>query len=311
MSVLRLRVKHPSGDKTVKAQDESFDSFRQTIASLFQIKSDFILLCGYPPRPTTADGTALISTFLKSGETIMIKSETSPSSSSSSNKRNATSKPATKSPSQKKSSSTWNCAACTFENQSGKSACSICQTAKPGGGGSERRPQSNNSTIGEAFHHKIPDDNSCLFHAASFLLNINKSPSQLRSIIADTVRSDSMNFSSAILGKSRDAYISYILDSTKWGGQVELNILSTRYKIEIAAIDIQSGRIDIYGTGSNYQERVYMLFSGIHFDAVTFGAQKITKVNPQNEKARRGTFEIENLSFKTNSNNVTNLFNLY
>ena len=37
MSVLRLRVKHPSGDKTVKAKDESFDSFRQTIATLFQI----------------------------------------------------------------------------------------------------------------------------------------------------------------------------------------------------------------------------------------------------------------------------------
>ena len=90
-----------------------------------------------------------------------------------------------------------------------------------------------------------------------------------------------------MLGKSREAYISYITDSTKWGGQVELSILSTRFRTEIAAIDIQSGRIDTYGQGSQYTDRVYMLFSGIHFDAVVFGTNQRCRVNPNDHTARR------------------------
>lgn len=74
-----------------------------------------------------------------------------------------------------------------------------------------------------------------------------------------------------MLGKPRETYMHFITDSTKWGGQVELNILSSIAQVEIAAVDIQSGRADVYGQGSGFIHRVYMLFSGIHFDAVTFG----------------------------------------
>jgi ubiquitin thioesterase OTU1 len=130
-----------------------------------------------------------------------------------------------------------------------------------------------------ATRHRIPDDNSCLFHAVIFLLNRPESTDAMRKMIANTVRNDPIQWNDAMLGKTRDEYIAYILDPTKWGGQVELNILCSIVKVEIAAIDIQTGRVDIYGQGQGYTHRVYMLFSGIHFDAVIFekGGQAQTK----------------------------------
>ena len=32
--------------------------------------------------------------------------------------------------------------------------------------------------------------------------------------------------------------------------------------------DIQTGRLDTYGTGAGYTQRVYAVYSGLHFDAV-------------------------------------------
>jgi ubiquitin thioesterase OTU1 len=125
-----------------------------------------------------------------------------------------------------------------------------------------------NTTV--AFHHKIVDDNSCLFHAVAFLLHRSETPAQLRQLIATTVRNDAFTWNDAMLGKTQSQYIAYITDSLKWGGQVELNIMSSLFQVEIAAIDIQSGRIDTYGHGEQYSQRVYLLFSGIHFDAVVF-----------------------------------------
>lgn len=178
--------------------------------------------------------------------------------------------------------SSWACSACTFENSqpSSRHKCEMCGTAKPSNyvasssSSSSSGSGSNNkrmNTTTAATLHKIPDDNSCLFHAVTFLLGRSESPTQLRQIIAQTVRSNPAQFSAAILGKSREAYVTFITDPTKWGGQVELNILSSRFCAELAAIDIQSGRCDIYGEGSGFSERVYLCFTGIHFDAVVFG----------------------------------------
>ena len=78
---------------------------------------------------------------------------------------------------------------------------------------------------------------------------MNKTTNDLRRDIARVVVEDSHQWSSAMLGKSRDEYVTFITDTTKWGGQVELNILSSIYCFEIATIDIQTGRLDIYGEG--------------------------------------------------------------
>jgi hypothetical protein len=51
---------------------------------------------------------------------------------------------------------------------------------------------------------------------------------------------------------------------------VELCILAERYQAEVAVADVQTGRIDVYGQGCGYAHRVYLIFTGIHFDAVGF-----------------------------------------
>ena len=66
-------------------------------------------------------------------------------------------------------------------------------------------------------------------------------------------------------------------------GAIELFILSKYYQIEVAAVDIQSGRVDIYGQNENYLEvypvfcvifksshfvlvkRIYIIYDGIHY----------------------------------------------
>jgi len=158
--------------------------------------------------------------------------------------------------------SVWTCSACTVLHSSqAATSCDVCGTP---------RPAAASSRGAKASRHRIPDDNSCLFHAVIFLLQRSDSPQDMRNIIANAVRTNSLQWSDAMLGKPREAYIRYITDPSKWGGQVELNILCSIAKVEIAAVDIQSGRVDVYGQGSGYTHRVYMLFSGIHFDAVTF-----------------------------------------
>jgi len=122
----------------------------------------------------------------------------------------------------------------------------------------------------------------------AFLLRRSETPAQMRNMIAGAVRSDPGLWSDAILGKTREEYIRFILDPTKWGGQVELNILCSIVRVELAAVDIQSGRIDIYGQGSGYATRVYLLFSGIHFDAVVFGDhQDMREVQASDSVAQR------------------------
>jgi len=122
----------------------------------------------------------------------------------------------------------------------------------------------------------MPDDNSCLFHAIAFLLSPSSSTTELRAAVVQTVRADPARWNDATLGKRVDEYVAFIADPRRWGGQVELAIFSERFAAEISVTDIQTGRIDVYGTGMGFSQRVYMLFSGIHFDAVElYGARSV------------------------------------
>ena len=62
-----------------------------------------------------------------------------------------------------------------------------------------------------------------------------------------------------------------------------MNILSQKFCVELAAIDIQTGRCDIYGEGSRFSERVYLCFTGVHFDAVVFGSGRKKRVSPHDK----------------------------
>ncbi|KAJ6802177.1 ubiquitin thioesterase OTU1 [Iris pallida] len=115
----------------------------------------------------------------------------------------------------------------------------------------------------------IPSDNSCLFNAVGYVMDHdkNKAP-ELRQVIAATLASDPVEYNEAFLGKPNEEYCAWILNSEKWGGAIDLSILSKYYGREIAAYDIQTMRCDLYGQGMNYQERVMLIYDGLHYDAL-------------------------------------------
>lgn len=115
----------------------------------------------------------------------------------------------------------------------------------------------------------IPSDNSCLFNAVGYVMEHDKHKApELRQVIAATVSSDPVKYNEAFLGKPNEEYSSWILDSEKWGGAIELSILSDYYGREIAAYDIQTTRCDLYGQDRNYSERVMLIYDGLHYDAL-------------------------------------------
>ncbi|TYK23120.1 ubiquitin thioesterase OTU1 [Cucumis melo var. makuwa] len=122
---------------------------------------------------------------------------------------------------------------------------------------------------GSIIRRVIPSDNSCLFNAVGYVMDHDKhKATELRQVIAATVASDPTRYSEAFLGKPNEEYCSWILDSEKWGGAIELSILSEYYGREIAAYDIQTARCDLYGQEKRYSERVLLIYDGLHYDAL-------------------------------------------
>lgn len=125
-------------------------------------------------------------------------------------------------------------------------------------------------TDGFAIRRVIPDDNSCLFNAVGYVLEgrSRTAASQLRKLIADVVEADPHTFTEAYLEQPNAEYCKWILHPKHWGGAIELAILSDHYQTEIAAFDVKTGRMDCYGQNRGWKQRVYLVYDGIHYDAV-------------------------------------------
>lgn len=118
----------------------------------------------------------------------------------------------------------------------------------------------------------VPDDNSCLFASVSYLFNHTFSPSHcssLRSIVASHIRSHPDLFPEVVLGQPPSVYISKILSPTTWGGGIELAILAEHFQTEICSIDVASGVIHRFGEDRSYSQRGIVVYSGIHYDALS------------------------------------------
>lgn len=114
----------------------------------------------------------------------------------------------------------------------------------------------------------MPDDNSCLFRAvASAVLSDVDAVTELRSIIAQTIQANPDKYTKAILdNKSPNVYCRWIQTEDAWGGQIELDILSRHFDVEICSVDVQSLRVDRYN--ENAQSRCFIVYSGIHYDTI-------------------------------------------
>ena len=135
---------------------------------------------------------------------------------------------------------------------------------------------------------EIPDDNSCLFNAIGFVLE-NQSLSkahELRNstpatkhtvyfyynffaylVVARYILARPLEYTAAVLGQAPKDYALWIQQSDKWGGAIELAIFSDIYGVEIGSFDVQSGRMDLFGEGRGLCNRVYLQYTGIHYEA--------------------------------------------
>ena len=118
----------------------------------------------------------------------------------------------------------------------------------------------------------IPADNSCLFaaiaHAFHGSAGRRERADGLRRIVADGILADPIEYNEATLGQSPPEYVKWILDPDKWGGGIELAILSAHFKAELAAFDVQTQRVDTFGQGRGYTNRACLLYDGVHYDLI-------------------------------------------
>lgn len=116
--------------------------------------------------------------------------------------------------------------------------------------------------------HAVPADNSCLFTAVAWLLALPVAPVVLRRSVADVVLSDTAAWSEAVLGRPPHEYANHICQPNTWGGGIELAILARAHACELAAIEIRSGTMYVFGEGEGFTRRSYLIFDGMHYDAL-------------------------------------------
>jgi hypothetical protein len=87
----------------------------------------------------------------------------------------------------------------------------------------------------------MPDDNSCLFRAFSYavLPTDDKVVVELRSIIAQAIRSNPELYTKVVLEQEPENYCQWIQTQDAWGGAIELGILAQHFEVEICSIDVQ------------------------------------------------------------------------
>ena len=124
---------------------------------------------------------------------------------------------------------------------------------------------------------QMPSDNSCLFHSIAYVCNNRATPtaasaSSVRETVANVVASDPVKYSTLFLGSPNQLYQQHIMSPDSWGGAIELSILATHYQTEIVAFDHKYLREDVFGRGESYKRRVFLLYTGDHYDALVWQA---------------------------------------
>lgn len=119
----------------------------------------------------------------------------------------------------------------------------------------------------------IPADNSCLFNSFSFTYSHAAdeylfTPGHLRELIAVTVGTNVAKYPPEVLGSDVREYQKFIRNPQSWGGAIEAAILADHFELEVRIVDIQTNRIDNFGFSQNFAECVYLLYDGIHYDAL-------------------------------------------
>ncbi|KAG6586508.1 ubiquitin thioesterase otu1-like protein [Phytophthora cinnamomi] len=116
----------------------------------------------------------------------------------------------------------------------------------------------------------MPADNSCLFHSIGYALGKGSEGNgpAMRQLIRDTILADQEKYSEVFLGRPVNEYCAWIMDDKSWGGEIELSILSTYFKVEMVVFDVTSMSRLCYGEDQGFTQRMFLLYDGIHYDLV-------------------------------------------
>ncbi len=114
----------------------------------------------------------------------------------------------------------------------------------------------------------VDADNSCLFASIGYNLDHRNFSEitglQYRQLLGQYLESNEVDKN--LFEVPKDQYIDLIQNPSTWGGAVELKIFSDMFQMEIASIDVQSNRVDIFGEDKKYPQRIYLLYNGVHYD---------------------------------------------
>ncbi|KAM0194871.1 hypothetical protein ACHAPA_009046 [Fusarium lateritium] len=124
----------------------------------------------------------------------------------------------------------------------------------------------------------MPSDNSCLFTAFGGALQDQIPAQQLRRMMADFIVQHPEDYSEAVLGSSPSQYCRSIQDPDRWGGGIELSILSSIFNIQICTFDVQAK--NLINFGEDKQDRCILVYSGIHYDRVAFSLSDFPHDSP-------------------------------
>jgi ubiquitin thioesterase OTU1 len=271
---MRLRIRGPAGQSTVTLDDEStVETLRKAITAETTL-SAYDVKYGYPPKPLALDRYAPATKLrdlevrLNGEQLIVSKSDTSGSQTVIKREDVSAAGPSRTSaakPSQQPSSST-----SSEPKEPSKSVPPLSLNRKNPFNMSDP-PEIILPELGGTLVLRImPDDNSCLFRAiASAVMSGLDMMTEMRSIVAQTVQANPEKYTKAVLdNKNPDDYCRWIQTEDAWGGQIELDIFSRHFDIEICSIDVQRLRVDRYN--ENASHRCILVYSGIHYDTIAF-----------------------------------------
>ena len=90
----------------------------------------------------------------------------------------------------------------------------------------------------------MPSDNSCLFTAFGGALPSQVPAPHLRKMMAEYIHQHPEIYNEAVLGSPPQQYCQSIQDPDRWGGGIELSILSSIFEVQIITFDVQVGSME-------------------------------------------------------------------
>ncbi|GAA5871717.1 hypothetical protein JCM3774_003028 [Rhodotorula dairenensis] len=291
--MVSLRIRGPTGQATVTLQpDSTLAELRSRIEEATGIAADRQQLRGgFPPKPIAegaAPETKLQGLGIASGETLIVSEGPAAGGVHPPTVPPAASQP--EPPISKKRASSPSGPRAPARTNTGRGAGSGPLIGA--GGAAADRPRYVEADGGFLVLRVVPDDNSCLFRAVGLVLASGDSDASttLRRLVAGAIQADPETYSEVLLGRSPADYIATILKPSSWGGAIDLSIFAKHFSTEIWSIDVQTGRVDRFGQDAGYETFVLLIYSGIHYDALTLS---FTPPEPC------ATFPPPNLDFDT------------